>query len=127
MTEDNPYVRIELVDEKTGKEIISIGIMADRSKTPSCPRISAETTIPFSLEDITNPLFNPYPIILTEKNPFRVRPCSSCDRVTVKGEFKPGKGSENKFKCVAYKGSVKEIGYYPSGTSQQNLPSIPLE
>jgi len=127
MIEDNPYVRIGLVDEKTGKEIISIGIIADRSKTSSCPRISAETAIPFSLEDITDPLHKPYPIILTGKNPFRVRPCSSCDRVTVKGEFKPRKGSENKFKCVAYNGSVTETGYYPSGTSQQNLSSIPLE
>ena len=127
MVEDKPYIRINLVDMETGKEYFSLGVMADRSKTPSCPRIFTETILPFSLEGITDPLGYPAPTILIGNNPFRVRPCNNCDKVVRKGEFTPEKGSRNEFKCTAYNGRVIEIGYYPNKTSQQNLPNIFLE
>jgi len=103
-----------------------LGLMSDYSKTPQCPKISKTTTLPFSIKDIQDPLWEP-PFDVKEKNPFRRYPCKKCFKYAGRGKFDERKGSKYTFSCTAHKGKVIEIGFYPNGTSQQNFSSISLE
>jgi len=94
-----------------------IGIINDYSKTPKCPEISKTTTLPFSIENNPDPLWEPA-FGVKENNPFRKYPCKQCVRYAGRGKFDEGKGSKHTFRCTAYKGKVIEIGFYPNGTSE---------
>lgn len=107
---------VGLTDDK-GKivDYDMLGLMNDYSKSPKCPRISKTTTLSFSIENISDPLWEP-PFDVKEKNPFRRYPCKQCFRYAGRGKFER-KGSKYTFRCTAHKGKVIEIGFYPNGTS----------
>jgi len=118
---------VQLVDEnKRTVDYDILGLINDYSKSPKCPRISKTTTLPFSIEDNPDPLWEPA-FDVKEKNLFRIYPCKQCLKHIRNGKFDEGKGSKYTFSCTAHKGKVIEIGFYPNGTSQQNLSSISLE